>query len=748
MHPDASAFSGARWIGESGETNDAWRGGDARKALGIVGTDGHDFVRAEGAKPLPKRCPRFRRTFPLPDKPIRSAVAAASGLGFCELWVNGRKADPSRVMSPGMTFGDVALYERLDVAPLLRPGSDNTLGLWLAPGYSDDFSAYGWLWLAPMRAILRLEVVFRDGTCAEVVTDDAWETTPESPVLSASIYHGEVYDARLENAAWAAPQGAADGWRPAHVFPDGPVLRLNAAPPIRLSDPLSALSVRETAPGVWTADFGQNRAGVVAVRARGARGTRIRIRTSELLGGDGAIDPWTNYRALSTDEFVLAGGGAAEEYTPRFTYHGFRYAEISGLPAKPEPGDLVSWAVHSDVPPASSFRCSDETLTRLHDAARWSMLSNFMSYPTDCPMRAERTPCRMDSQAYEDAACQFFDMRGYYDKWLSDIAELDGGNPDMAADVATLPLRLWRHYGERDALARHYGPLKRYVAAQAEEHPGFLFDKGFGDWCAPNDGTWKGYFRSPALVNTALFCHAAQCAAEAASALCLADDAASFSRIADESAEAFNGRFLDASRAVYGGGTQTEMVLPLAFGLVPENLRAAVATNLARRIRDIDGGRIDTGIFGTRYIADVLCDMGECDLLVEMFAQPEYPGFGYLFANGATTLWEQWAFSGDMHSHNHAMFSGAASWLYSHLAGIRPAEPGYAALLLKPCFPARLSFVEATRRTPHGQVRIRWERMDGGIVLDIDVPADVPATLELPGLAPQPLRAGCQRIAM
>ncbi len=748
MCPRASLFTDARWIGETDETNDVWRGEDARRALGITGTDGHDFVRAEGSRPLSKHCPRFRRTFPLPDKSIRSAVAAVSGLGFCELWANGCKADPTRVLSPGMTRGDIALYECLDVSPLLRPGADNTLGLWLAPGYSDDFSAYGWLWLAPMRAILKLEVVFRDGTCAKVVTDDSWETTPESPILSASIYHGEVYDAGRENAAWATPCGGGAGWRPAHVFPDGPELRLNAAPPVRLSDPLVPVSLVETGPGVWTADYGQNRAGVVSIRVKGAQGTRIRIRTSELLGKDGRIDPWTNYRALSTDEFVLAGGSAAEEYTPRFTYHGFRYTEISGLPAKPEPGDLVSWAVHSDVPPASSFCCSDETLTRLHDAARWSMLSNFMSYPTDCPMRAERTPCRMDSQAYEDAACQFFDMRGYYDKWLSDIAELDGGNPDMAADVATLPLRLWRHYGDREALARHYGPLKRYVAAQAEEHPGFLFDKGFGDWCAPNGGTWTGYFRSPSLVNTALFCHAAQCASEAAYALCLTDDASAFTRMADESAEAFNKRFLDPSRAVYGGGTQTEMVLPLAFGLVPKNLRAAVAANLARRIHDVDEGKVDTGIFGTRYLGDVLCDMGESDLLVEMFTQPEYPGFGYLFANGATTLWEQWAFRGDMHSHNHAMFSGAASWLYSHLAGIRPAKPGYAALLLKPCFPKRLAFVEATRRTPQGDVRIRWERTDGSIVLDIDVPSAVSTMLELPGRAPQPLLAGRQRISM
>ena len=729
LPPSEDVFRGALWIGEADEKVEAWRQEDAKLAIGMTGSAGHHFKRAKDAVPLPKHCPRFRKTFPLDGRTVKRATAYVSGMGFYELWLNGRKVDQLRVLAPGMTKGDKVLFDRYDVTVLLRNGADNTLGLWLAPGYSDDFSAYGWTWLAPKRAILKLAVEFGDGTCREVCTDGSWEFTQNSPILHASIYHGEIYDAAREDSDWATPNGKKDGWRQARTFPDGPPLVFNSAPPVRMSAPLKPEKITETSLGVYTIDFGQNRAGFVSVRAKGEKGTSIRIRTSELLGKNGKIDPWTNRSAKSTDEFRLAGTGDMEEYAPRFTYHGFRYAEISGLRERPSPEDVTAWAVCAAVKQTADFRCSDETLMKLHNAAKWTMLSNFMSYPTDCPMRDERTPCRMDSQAYEDTACQFFDMRSYYNKWLVDISDWDDGNPDMAADIVSLPMRLWRHYGDLEALARHYPQMKRYVDLQTIEHPDFIFSKGFGDWCAPNKDGWLNYFRKPELVNSAIFCECLNCVATAALALGLNDDAEKYAKAFADAKEAFNRRLFDSSKATYGDGTQTELVLPLAFKLVPEECRGKVESNLVKRITNKDGGKIDTGIFGTRYIGDVLCDMGKADLLLDMYTQPEYPGFGYLFANGATTLWEQWAFRGEMHSHNHAMFSGGVSCFYSHLAGIRPLKPGYAEILVKPCFPGKLDFVEAMRLTPHGKVNVRWERSCYCIKVHVTIPADVSAAI-------------------
>lgn len=725
----ADDFTGARWIGHPDEPETAWRRADAEKARGVKGAEGHKLLLD---RPLPKNCLRLRKRFTLPKKAIRKASVAVTGMGFYELWLNGQKVDPTRVLAPAMAAPDRGVfYDVYEVGKLLSADGANALGIWLSPGYSDEFSRYGWIWLAPKRAILKLTVEFADGTKESVVSDGTWEATTDGPILAASIYHGEVYDASRENRVWSSPRGEWGNWKGAFAFPDGPNLIRSDVPAIRMSDPRRPVSLRETAPGVWTADFGQNRAGFVRVRAKGPKGTRIVLKTSELAGEDGKIDPWTNRRAKSTDEFVLAGTGATEEYVPRFTYHGFRYVEITGWPGKPTADDLAAFAVHADVKPTSSFRCSDDQLNWLHNAATWSMLSNFVGFPTDCCMRDERTACRMDSQAYEDAACQFFDMRSYYAKWLDDGGMPTGGNPDWTGDILTLPHRLWKYYGEKDELVRRYPVAKGYVDAQLKAHPDYIFKEGYGDWCAPNAGTWKDYFNDPELVNTAIFCQILGETAQLAELAGQADDAKRYAEHFAAAKQAFQKFFYHPEMCSYGDGSQATFVLPLALGLVPDECRDRVGKALVKRIREHDGCKIGTGIYGTRYIGEVLCDLGEVELLLHLYSQPEYPGFGFMRAKGATTLWEQWTFKGGMNSHNHAMMSGGASWLYTHLAGIRPAKPGYAEILVKPIFPKGMDFLSASRLTPHGEVSVGWTREGGKVKLTVKAPP-VPTRLVLP----------------
>lgn len=728
--PAADWLKDAKWIGESGETNFAWRLKDAELALGVTGVKGHRLVLT---RPLPKDCLRFRKVFPLAGKPIVKATVAVTGLGFYELWLNGRKVDPLRILSPAMTDPEIgAYYDTYDVHAELKSGEKNALGVWLAPGYSDDFSRYGARWLAPQRMILRMDVQYSDGTKDSVISDDSWQSSRRGPIREVGIYRGETYDATMEQPDWSLPVDIVDGWARACVFPDGPKPIKSEMPSVRMSDPRPSISIHETDRGVYTIDFGQNRAGVVWIRAKGARGTRIVIKTSELLGQNGRIDPWTNRDARSTDTFVLAGTGKQETYVPRFTYHGFRYAEISGYPGKLTENDIKAYAVHADVKHTASFLCSDETLNWLHGAATWSMLSNFVSFPTDCCMRDERTACRMDSQAYEDAACQFFDMRSYYAKWLDEGGLPTRGNPDWTGDVVTLPHRLWWHYGEEKPFLARYPAAKSYVGALLKECPDGVWRKGFGDWCAPNNGTWKGYFNDVELVNSAIFCKIVGETAELAERVAENTDAKWFRAAAELAREAFHRTFYHPESATYGDGSQTTAVLPLAFGLVPADCRQNVAESLIRRIRQVDGKKLDTGIYGTRYIGEVLCDLGEVDLLLEMYTQPDYPGFGYMKSCGATTLWEQWRFKGGMNSHNHAMFAGGASWLYSHLAGIRPDRPGYASILVQPVFPKKLNFLNARRRTPHGDVTVDWKRVGSEINLRVVAPNEVPTRLKLP----------------
>jgi len=643
-------------------------------------------------QPLPKSCPRLRKAFTL-DKSVRRATVSVCGLGFYELYLNGRKAGDRVLAPPNTPYGQRLLFDTLDVTPFVQPGA-NAIGIWLAPGYSDDYSRWGWKWEVPKRAIAQLDVVYQDGTTTRIATDASWLYGP-SPLTFASLYDGEVFDAALEDPLWSAASFASTGWGPVRVWtPTGARLLPDTMPPVRVVQVIRPVAISEPQPGVFVADMGQNFAGWVRLRARGPRGTRVVLRHSELLGPDGLLDPWTNRRAKATDMFILRGEGL-ETYEPRFTYHGFCFVEITGYPGRPTADDVVGCAVGSDVKPTGTFRSSDTTLNRLGNNCRWSMRSNLMGIPTDCCMRDERTPCQMDSLAYEESAMYHFDMARYYAKWLDDI---DGGrgNPDWNGDQVFLPWRLYWFYNDRRTLETRYANMRAYVEHLCAKTPGLLYADGFGDWCPPNDGTWAGYHGDVTEVNTCLYAELTRIVAETATLLGKADDAVRFRRLADDIAHAFHVKRFDATKAVYGDGSQTTAILPLAFNLVPSDQRSRVFDSLLATIRDTNHSRLDTGIFGTRYLADVLCDGGAPTLALHLLTQPEYPGFGFQIANGATTLWEQWTIKGGMNSHNHAMFA------------------------------------ESTLSTVAGTVFVRWERIGDGLSLCVRIPVNATARVSVP----------------
>ena len=696
--------------------------------------------------PLPKDCPRLRKTFTL-DKPVRHATASVCGLGFYELYLNGKKADGRVLAPPNTPYGQRLLFDTVDVTPLVTQGA-NAIGLWLAAGYSDDYSQWGWKWELPKRAILQIDIVHDDGTSTTVTTDESWRTG-SSPLTFASLYDGEVFDAASEAADWSATSFDAADWPPARVLA-APSARLlpNTMPPLRVMQTFHPAAVTEPKPGVFVFDMGQNFAGWTRLRAKGPRGTRITLRHSELTGADGMIDPWTNRRAKATDTFILAGTGSAETYEPRFTYHGFRYVEVTGYPGRPSADDITGCAVHADVTPAGTFLCSDATLNKIQSNCLWSMRSNFVGIPTDCPQRDERTPCQMDSLAYEDTAFCNFWMNAYYAKWLDDITG-GRGNPDWNGDSVFLPWRLYRHYGDIRILERHYENMRAYVLHLNAQNPSHIHTAGFGDWCPPNDNTWQGYHGDVTDVNTCLYAAIARIVSDTADHLGHTEDAARFARLSDEIAAAFHAARYDAARTTYGDGSQATAILPLAFGIVPREHRVAIFSRLTDTIKTVNNGRLDTGIFGTRYLADVLCDFGEADLALSMLTQPEYPGFGFQLANGATTLWEQWSFKGGMNSHNHAMFAGVASSFYTRLAGITALKPGFAEIGIRPVMPKSLSFAEATQETIRGRVTTRWERKNGHIEVTVTLPVNTTARIALPVMAKPPAAPeGCTFIGM
>ncbi|WP_328318874.1 family 78 glycoside hydrolase catalytic domain [Streptomyces sp. NBC_00388] len=743
----AGDWRGARWIspGAGPGRASSHLPQDEPAAAGTAQPEAGETTDGRPAAPM------LRKSFALAGKRIVSARAYVYGLGFYELHLNGAKVG-DHVLAPAATPYDRRnAYATYDVTDGLRHGA-NTVGLWLGNGYGPRFSPYGFRWTGPEQAVMLLRVRYGDGTEQDVTTDSSWRWS-SGAITTDDLYAGESYDARLDRTGWDRPGYGAAGWQPVRTVA-APSDRLTAdtTPPLRVTGTLRAVKLTEPRPGVYVYDFGQDIAGWERLRVRGPAGTRVRMRTAEEVGADGMLDTATNRAAAATDTYTLAGTGATESYEPRFTYHGFRYLEVTGFPGKPPADAVEARVVHADVASTGSFSSSDPLLDRIWQNNRWSILNNSMSLPTDNPVRDERTPPGMDVQAYRDASTREFGMDSFYAAYLQDMPPgtalpNDAGNaqqPDMGGDQIGLAWTLYEQYGDRAALAAAYPAMKTFADTNAADVPGHIWpaDRGFGDWCPPDrsaaaDGGQGGpdagdCTSEVSLVNTALSYLQARDVARSARALGHGSDAARYWALAADIKDAFNAAFLNAAGDTYGDGRQTTSVLPLAFGMVP----AADADKVGRRLVDTvltaDGGHLDTGIFGTRYLMDALAAVGRTDVAMTVLDQRDYPGFGYEIGRGATSSWEQWTYSSAMETHDHAMFAGINASLYTELGGIEPTGPGYRTLKVDPRIPAGLRHAAVSQDTVRGRVATSWTVTGGRLSLDVTVPVGSTATVVVP----------------
>ncbi len=685
--------------------------------------------------------PLLRKEFLL-EKPIASAVAYAYALGWYELWINGRKAGPNVLAPVVSNLQKTLFYDTYDVTTLLRSGA-NALGLWMGGGYNANFSKYGYRWLEPMAARVQVEVRYTDGTSARLTTDDTWKTAP-SAITQNHIYDGETYDARREQRGWSEPGFSDAGWTPVTVRPvnAGP-LRARTMPAIQVMATLQPVALNEPQPGVFVYDLGQNIAGWARLKVAGPAGARITLRHAEELNPDGMLDPRTNRAAKATDAYILRGDASGETYEPRFTYHGFRYVEVTGFPGRPTLESLEGRAVHAGFRTTGHFTSSDPLLNRLHENFRWTIRNNLMGTPTDTAVRDERTPCSMDAVVVEEAAMYNFDVHTTFTKWLRDITGDRGMPPNWAGDQVLLPLFLYQHYGDRRVLEEQFEPMQAATDAfAAEAEAKKYWADGFGDWAAPNPaGDYPTSFSEGEITNTVFFHACATATAEAARALGAAEAERKYAALAARIAARFHEKHFRASSHTYGSGRQSTSVLPLAHGLVPPPLRAPVAAALRQRIVTTDGGRLDTGIFGTRYLFDTLIDAGMADTAYEVLKQPAYPGFAHQVSLGATTAWEQWSWAGGMQTHDHLMFAGPDVTFYTRLAGIRAAAPGFRQIVIRPTHPRGLRSAGATVETVSGTVVSEWE-FAGGYEHRVTVPVNTTATVYVPAAKAEAVREG------
>lgn len=715
----------------------------------------------------------YRRTFRLDGAMPKRAILQITALGLFECEINGRPVGED-IFAPGWTdYRKRVHYHSYDVTSFLQPG-DNVIGVILGDGWYSGHVAEKDRQLYGEQPALLASLEDHGGTAPVVLvaTDAKWARSL-GPILENDLMMGEAYDARRDLGLWSLRGFNAEGWLPV-VVKEAPRISIgrSSGPPVRRQEVLPATPLSGATDAAWLPrcrrfDFHQNFTGRVRIRVSGPRGLHVRIRYAEFLKPDGSLYTENLRGARATDHYTLKGGGI-EEWEPRFTFHGFRYCELTWQNIG---GDLVIESVegvvlHSDTHRTGHFACSHPLLNQLASNILWGQKSNFLEVPTDCPQRDERLGWTGDAQAFIRTASFFMDVRGFFHKWLLDMRDAQGadgsvppiipnthsfglpgdGGPAWADATFICPWAVYLSYGDTGILRDHYPSMVRYLAYLAEHkvkdhircHPDKDEWGGFGDWLAL-DGSGRQDGGTPKeLIGTAFYAHGADLTAHTAALLGHKKEAAHYRKLHREIVDAFRDRFITPDGHVIGG-TQTGYVLALHFGLVPEALRAKAANELVRLIKR-NGHRIGTGFVGTPYIQHVLEATGHLDIAYQLLEQESFPSWLFPVKNGATTIWERWdgwtpekGFQDvNMNSFNHYAYGAVGDWMVSTVAGLEIGAPGYRKILFKPRPGGTLTWAEASLKTAQGRISIHWKLKAKDLHISLTIPNGCEAELSLP----------------
>ncbi|MDD6800289.1 MAG: family 78 glycoside hydrolase catalytic domain [Firmicutes bacterium] len=663
--------------------------------------------------------PVFFRSFSLDTAPVK-ARAYVTGLGFTDCSCNGSSCSDRLLAPPNTLYDKFCYFETYDITNFLKPG-ENIFSIQLGKGYNNEFSQFGYRYYGKMGCRCLLSFTYTDGKTDFIISDNNFSGV-SSPIASNGIYSGEVFDASISDFKKFEVIADEDASPKGKLIPD-------EMPPICVIAEYFPINSWETDNGV-VFDFGCNLQGVTSIEIEGEKGCAIKISHSEMIHPDGTPDPETNRAAKAEDVYICGSGRGS--YTPKFTYHGFRYALVSGLD-KTSYFRIRALQISASLESTGSFSCSDAAINRIHKLCRHSMLCNFVSIPTDCPVRDERTPCQMDSQMIEAAAIYNFNMYSYYKKWLRDITNTPfrngEENPDWHGDYIMLAFRLYRFYGDTNAVRELYPKMKDDVLNWFNNSEDGIWTKGFGDWCLPNDNTWENIGECKMAVNTSLLFAYCCIMEHLAGVFGIESDEKLFESCKRTIRESFYRKYYNPDGSI-NTGRQPEMILPLYFGLIEGERRIKTGDALCRKIRE--DGCLDTGGFGTMALIPAAAFSGGIDLLPDILKRGEYPGFGYWLATGATSLWEQWAVKGVMHSHSHELFAGIDAAFYRVFAGITALTPAFRSFRIAPCMPSDMQFCECKIKTMSGTVAFKAEKLYGGLELTVTIPPNTSAVLEIP----------------
>lgn len=712
------------------------------------------------------RMPLFRKEFTA-TKNITSARLYISGVGYYEAYLNGKKVS-DHVLDPGWTtYRKQVLYVVHDVTSLLRKGQ-NAAGVMLGNGWWNplpiklfgrwDLRDYQQTGRPCFKAEIR--ITYSDQSVEVVPTDESWVTTP-GPIVRNNVYLGEHYDARLEREGWNTVNAGKKGWNHAALV-TGPSGRLSTQmqPPIRVTKVLRPVRITQPRPDTFILDMGQNFAGVIRLKVKGPAGKKITLRYGEDVFKDGTLNyhtsvmtqirkggikagPGAPETAWQEDGYTLKGKGV-ESWAPRFTFHGFRYVEVTGWPGTPQPSDFEGLRMNADLQEAGTFSCSNDIFNKLNDVIRWTFLSNVFSVQSDCPAR-EKMGYGADMVVSANAFMYNFDMANFYRKAVQDFANEqlpDGGITEIAPHTGIadrgyggdsgplgwqlgfpfLQEQLYDFYGDREVVEQNYNGIVRQMDFLQEKAVEGLFHWDIGDHEALDP-------KAEAFSASAFYYHHAQLAARFAGLLGREADSIKYARLSGGIKSAMVRKYLVPGTGRFDNGTQAAQIFALWYDLSPEKDKTmqVLMDEFARH-----GGHLSTGIFATKMMFDVLRENDRNDVAYSVADAEGFPGWRHMLDNGATTLWETWQYPEKYPSQNHPMFGSISEWFFRSLLGINPAAPGFKKIMLKPQPAAGLEWAKGSYRSVYGEIVSDWKMNGQHFSWTITIPPNTTAMVCIP----------------
>jgi alpha-L-rhamnosidase len=724
-------------------------------------------VGAPGPFPQP---PAYLRRAVAISKKVQTARLYVTALGSYRMFLNGRRVGVD-VLTPDFTdYRKRVLYQSYDVTNLLTRGK-NIVGALLGDGWYGSPLTWAGIHFfpAPDRLLAQLELNYSDGTHETIATDQSWKAAA-SPIVKSSIYGGEIYDARLEQPGWLNTGFDDSQWESAVVL-DPPSIAVSSqlTAPARVVATLDAKKITPLANGTYIFDMGQNMVGWTTLRVRGTSGTKVQLRFAEILNPDGTIYTANLRNADATDVYILRGG-EEETFSPHFTFHGFRYVEVTGYPGTPTldalQGNVVS-SIRDE--PSARLTTSSALVNQMWTIGTWGQRGNFLSIATDCPQRDERLGWMGDAGVFWRTGSYNFDIAAFSKKFIQDIVDAQNqqgeftnvspntissggegsagasgwnegmvGAPGWGDAGVIVPWTTWLQYGNRAVVEENWEAMQHWMDFIQSRNPNFLRKNGvgpnFGDWLAPDQNTSKD------LLATAYWALIANMMAQMAHALDKESDAKRYEELVQNIRSAFQKAYISADGTVgTGTATQTSYVVALYTKMAPEELEPALVDKLVKDIEAHDW-HLSTGFLGTPFLLFTLADHGRSDVAYRLLLNDTYPSWGYMLSKGATTWWERWnGDTGDpaMNSYNHYAFGSVIAWVYRYAAGIDtfPKSPGFKEIVIHPHLDARMTSARAEYDSIYGKIISDWKGTPTGpFSLSVTIPANTSARVFLPAI--------------